>query len=561
MILDFTNIISNKKYLKVSQFLLAWRLRFTDFLQYLLFARKIKKFNASFLRRIENSSKVVMIDGNDHEIIWAIRWGLMQSWLMKKDYRPIVLARKGLGNRNRYYKLFGCRNIRYIDTFFDQKNLPKTVLDQIEEIFSSHDIINTLLTYSFNGLPIGKISLSGYARSKKRGDLGAMGDDSLKQLRKIFKQNMTYAFYADEFLGDLPNLYITSESFHDEHGVFYYHMLNNGVDIIRMNISSMDDSVLIQRRNREREGIHHNTILQETFSSIVKSNRIDTAEINNFVDSNFLDRYSDKWHLCKRNFLDTSEFTRFQLLKEYNLDPQKKIVTVFSHILYDTLFFYEKELYDTYAAWLIDTVGAAINNPNVNWLIKIHPSNIWREELNTNEYEELRILSKEFGNLPNHIKFILPNANIHPLSLIKHSDIGVTVRGTVGMELPCFGNQVITAASGRYAGLGFTNDPETRSEYLEMLSNVEELPKLSDEEISMARTYYYAIFKLKPMPLTDLRPALRMGFGKVGLLGSLYSMPRRNVNLNSMNFQPEISRFLNWVEYSKSVDYLGSNND
>jgi hypothetical protein len=545
--------------MKITQSLHDWRMNFTDFLQYFFFTVKVKRFNNSFLKRIEKSSKFVMIDGNDHEIIWAIRWGLMQSWLMRKGYRPIVLSRKKLTNRNRYYKLFGCRNFLYIDTFFDQKKLPETILNQIDVIFSACDIKNSLLDYTYNDLPIGKISLSGYARRKKRGDLINFNDDNLKLLHKIFIQNMTYAHYIHEFLYDFPDLYITSESFHDEHGVFYYHMLNNGVDIIRMNISSMDNCVLIQRRVKGHEGIHHNTIMPETFYGLVRSCETDKAEINNFVESNFSDRYSDKWHLCKRNILSASEFTRAEMIKEYNLDPKKKIVTIFSHILYDTLFFFEKELFGSYADWLVDTVGAAIKNPNVNWLVKIHPSNAWREELASDNYEELRLLYNEFGELPKHIKFVLPNTNIHPLSLIKHSDVGITVRGTVGMELPCFGNQVITAASGRYSGLGFTNDPETKSEYLEMLSKVNDLPRLSKEQVRMANIYYYAIFKLKPMPLSDLKPILRMGFSKVGLLGGLYSKPRRNIDLNAMDYQPEISRFLNWIENSKSVDFLGSN--
>lgn len=555
---NFIYIIFNKIYVRITQTLLNWRLTFTDFLQYFLIFIKVKRFNHSFLREIAKSSKVVMIDGNDHEIIWAIRWGLIQSWLMRKGYRPVVLARKKLANRNRYYKLFGCKNFCYIDTFFNQKKLPDSILNQIDEILSSCDIKKSLLSYTYNDLPIGKITLSGYARGKKRGDVMNFDCSNLKFLHKIFTQNMKYAYFINEFLTYLPDVYITSESFHDEHGVFYHHMLNKGVNIIRMNISSMDDCVLIQRRKKSREGIHHSTVTPETFYNLLKSSKVDDIELNKFVEDNFADRYSDKWHLCKRNFPNVSDYTRAQLIKEYNLDSNKKIVTVFSHILYDTLFFFEKEIYDTYAEWLIDTVAAAIKNPDVNWLIKIHPSNAWREELYSHEYEELRLIHDKFGDqLPEHIKFVLPEDNIHPLSLIKHSDVGVTVRGTVGMEMPCLGNQVITAASGRYSGLGFTNDPKSKSEYLEILSKVSNLPRLSNEQVRMAKIYYHAIFRLKPTRLSDLKPVLRMGYSKVGLLGGLHSTLRGNINLNAMGYQPEIIRFLDWVENSEEIDFFG----
>ena len=36
------------------------------------------------------------------------------------------------------------------------------------------------------------------------------------------------------------------------------------------------------------------------------------------------------------------------------------------------------------------------------------------------------------------------------IHLFKVIDYGITVRGTIGIELPCFGIPVITAGTGRY---------------------------------------------------------------------------------------------------------------
>ena len=63
-------------------------------------------------------------------------------------------------------------------------------------------------------------------------------------------------------------------------------------------------------------------------------------------------------------------------------------------------------------------------------------------------------------------------------AIFEFIDIGITVRGTAGMELPCFGKTTLTAGTGRYSQLGFTNDSDTKVEYLNKLRNIENLPNM-----------------------------------------------------------------------------------
>src|SRR3546814_16642738 len=59
------------------------------------------------------------------------------------------------------------------------------------------------------------------------------------------------------------------------------------------------------------------------------------------------------------------------------LDPAKKTAVIFSHILYDATFFYGESLFPDYETWLIETVRGAIANPNLNWVIQVHPVKVW----------------------------------------------------------------------------------------------------------------------------------------------------------------------------------------
>ena len=48
------------------------------------------------------------------------------------------------------------------------------------------------------------------------------------------------------------------------------------------------------------------------------------------------------------------------------------------------------------------------------------------------------------------------------LFFFQNIDFALTVRGTVGCELACYGVPVITAGTGRYSHQGFTVDPSKR---------------------------------------------------------------------------------------------------
>ena len=85
--------------------------------------------------------------------------------------------------------------------------------------------------------------------------------------------------------------------------------------------------------------------------------------------------------------------------------------------------------------------------------------------------------------------------------------LGITIRGSIGIELPCFGVPVLTAGTGFYSGRGFTVDSASRAEYLARLAPIEELPPLTDREIELARRHAYALFRLRPTALHELLDA------------------------------------------------------
>ena len=82
--------------------------------------------------------------------------------------------------------------------------------------------------------------------------------------------------------------------------------------------------------------------------------------------------------------------------------------------------FYGEDLFNDAGDWFINTIEAATKNKNINWLVKLHPANVWRrnmEKINT-EMPELVMIRKKFGT-PANVKIIFPEDNISTLSLLR----------------------------------------------------------------------------------------------------------------------------------------------
>lgn len=210
---------------------------------------------------------------------------------------------------------------------------------------------------------------------------------------------------------------------------------------------------------------------------------------------------SGEWFKYKRLASNQVFADRDALSRELGLDPGKKTAVIYSHILNDANLFYGHDLFASgYEEWLVETVRAASGNRNVNWVLKLHPANVFRNARTgyTGEYGELIALRNAFGTVPDFLTIVRPEARVSPLSFFGITDWGITVRGTVGVELPCFGVPVLTAGTGRYSGKGFTVDSDTRAEYLGRIRAIDRVPPLTGEQVRLGILHAYVVFRARP---------------------------------------------------------------
>ena len=242
--------------------------------------------------------------------------------------------------------------------------------------------------------------------------------------------------------------------------------LLRGVDTIQWCGAPQSDCLIYRRYTLDTRGEHPLALSDVMWGRLLTMpwSAADDQAVADRIAANYA---SGAWYNRQQLQEGKAILSADEVRRILGLDPSKKTAVIFSHILYDATFFYGESLFEDYEQWLVETVRAAIANPRLNWVVKVHPVNVWRSRMDGAELVQLeaQTLHRHFGALPDHVKLMAADTPVNTFSLFDIADYGLTVRGTIGMELPCFGIPVVTAGTGRYSGRGFTIDPSSREEF------------------------------------------------------------------------------------------------
>jgi hypothetical protein len=150
------------------------------------------------------------------------------------------------------------------------------------------------------------------------------------------------------------------------------------------------------------------------------------------------------------------------------------------------------------ADWLTSTVGLFASRPEVQLVVRVHPG-----ELLGAGHPSAEIVREALPDLPRHVIVVPPESKVNTYDLIELAHVGLVYTTTVGMEMAMSGVPVIVAGQTHYRGKGFTYDPQSRDEYVEMVADRLERPAgqwLPDTQVELAWRYAYRFFFNYPFP-------------------------------------------------------------
>ncbi len=412
-------------------------------------------------------------------------------------YRPVILTDYDRW-MDAYYREIGVHDHVYWDECFRQVPMAEAV-----RAMASIGSFEQLIKADYSGARIGKYAASTLLRHLRVGRLDLADQGIRKALLPFLHRAMCYAKTAEALVETLrPQLVLSVDTGYSPRGELFDRCLAAGIDTITWNAAHRNNQLMLKRYSRSNREVHPASLSASTWSALqsrawteTDRDRLRRELVNSYTSGEWYSEVGTQFHT---KLEDPDEVRR-----SLGLETGKKTVVVFPHIFWDGTFFYGTDLFESYEEWFLETMKVACANPDVNWIIKIHPANIIKNIRDGvgSEPSELTAIRSLGGRLPPQIRIIQPDSRLSTLSLYSVMDYCVTVRGTAGIEAASFGIPVLTAGTGRYDRLGFTVDSDSRGQYLDRLAHIQDLPSLSPRERELAERFAYGVFIQRPLAL------------------------------------------------------------
>ncbi|MDQ5820191.1 MAG: hypothetical protein M3540_01990, partial [Actinomycetota bacterium] len=363
---------------------------------------------------------------------------------------------------------------------------------------------------AFRGAGVGRQALSTVSRHLHEGAVDVADPATRALLERFLALAIRTTLAADALLDAVrPEAVLFNERNYAAEGPLSDLALERGLNTIQFVSGFDDDALMFKRYTAETKGLHPRSLSDESWRLVEPMPW--TPKRDRELEEDFARRYDGSSFLARLNRGWTRPQAPAEIIRTVGLDPARKTAVVFSHILWDANMFYGRDLFADQEEWFIETVRAACENDRANWIVKLHPAQVWKlkRDRAVGELDELAAIREQIGELPPHVHVLQPTSDISPWSLFELTDVGVTIRGSIGFELPCFGTPVLTAGTGFYAGRGFTVDSSSAEEYLGRLRTIEDTARPSSEQVGLARRHAYALFRLRQTHFTSFRSIYR----------------------------------------------------
>ncbi len=521
---------------------------------YLDFYQINKKISFEVDKVAPNGKKVLIISLSN----WIYQ-SKLQSMLilpfLKQGWDITVLTETYHHDSIKVFKTFGIKKFIYVNKY--NPDISKKDINEIASNFLKDKIsINIIKEWYFENVWIGPTIIASLSKKLFSGKID-FNDPEVISTIKHFLNEILYKIKLSKLIFKKKSFDIYLASFdvnYIEYAPYVDVIINQGKNVIQFHQPWNEKTLTFLKLNKKTRRFHPSIITKEEF---LKNHEIEFSENHQIILNNiFQDRYNDKYILQSRNSHKIVKMSKDEILDKINFKNKKKVAVIYSHILWDTNLFFGEDLYDDYGQWLIETLKLANKNKEINWILKVHPANIWKYKRNNvdGKYAEIQVIEKFVGNLGEHVKILYPTTNIRTSDLFNISNYAITVRGTAGMEAPTKGITTILAGTGRYSDLGFTVDPKSIVEYESILMNLQKLGGLEKNKVDLAKKHALLSFDNRLWKMQSFKSIFSKNPGKVDPLDHNL-LPKRKINIMEDNLD-DLDKWYKWAIDNEKIIYL-----
>ena len=477
---------------------------------------------------------------------------LLAKSLQLRGAHVDVLAFRSMRGAVRAWRALGFRRLVFYEDFVGRAD---SAPEEVAAAVARCRTVQDFKAYEYRGARVGRQALATVVRARyePRVDL----DDP--EVRADLARTLTYGVEGvhtgERILETLrPDALLMIERGYAGLGSFFDVALERGIEVIQFGSAHRDDAFLMKRYDLETRDLHPRSLDERTWARLLEGGW--TEERERALEAELAGREEGKWFMARHARHSARRRGPERLREELGLDPGRKVAVLFSHVLWDAAMFYGRDVFSDQGRWFEETLRLAAGDDRVQWLVKLHPALFWKLEQEGVRAEpaEFAMIREAVGELPPHVRLIRPDDDVDNVDLFQIVDAGVTIRGTVGLELPRLGVPVLTAGTSDYAGRGFTVDAADASEYERNVRGIAALEPLDDEQVRLANLYAYGVFRVRPWRFSsftlDYLPPEEAG-------ESLDHQLRFHVRtVEDLERADDLRVFAEWVDGSSERDFV-----
>lgn len=435
--------------------------------------------------KIKKEEKVILMDGL-HHYTGILFQNTLFSKLLSFKYNVKTIAYSPLPEPklNKVYQKFGIDHFVSIYSFFNIKILYLSFYNAFKAIKNANRLTNyENLNVIIDGVDIGEHIYDQFLRKELHGTYRKL---SLIYFLYVFRGCYYYLRFKDILIKNSVTDIILS------HRVYMPAILIKAASVVNgeINIWLPNDRY---------------TEFCVSFSKAFENQKeiVDTRQYKPLYKELLMNRYSkeDIEEVYSKISLDTIEAVSnnvYNNLDNFNYDRTKKNIFVFPHAFNDAVRHANNPIYCDYYIWFKETLKLLNKNENINVFVKPHPS-----EYKFKYKESSRATIDEILAQSDNKNIFFIDKNINRDFLYDFTDAIVTVCGSIGLEAPCQGLPVVTAARGTYYEAHTTLNSENYEEYKAKIDNIHNIKRLSDEKIFDAKIVFIFAMLLRKVK-TDL---------------------------------------------------------
>lgn len=454
------------------------------FKRYMYVGGDIKKYSKCAKDKLRGDRKneaYVIADGLHYSPTYPTNHGLVASYMAESlDAEPILFLRHQYDRKMRSIGNAFSDNPFILNDWVPNKKTYQTRQDA-KKCFDQIKNEDDVLQITYENIHVGDLIYNTYLSTSGEGTVSNINDDEL--YGAIYDQ-----FHIINHLSDIFDRYniksvVVGHQMYSTGGGLARVALSNNVTAYHA--SGHPEMYITKITSLEEVKQHYQRPSQDLFD-LIKFHYIDEAidKTDEYMQAKVSDEVSDRNVAYSKN----KEFlTKSEMMDKYNLDNNKPTATILPHVWIDHVH-YGDMLYRDYLTWFRKTLGHIVNDTSTNWLIKPHPH---RNMYDCNQTVEDEVEKKLTDRLNSTVTVLSEDINVR--SLIETSDVVITARGTAGLEFPIFGVPSIITATSRYSGFGFTIEPESKSEYKNLLNNINDINPVDEEGMINAKIIMYIL--------------------------------------------------------------------